>query len=105
MNNITISLPRGAAKARIKATTNPARVRPLSNSGKKRWAYYFTKEEIVAGDISRFLDTFGLYAKTNHRKLRQRVLFRFVGFDTDDEVYELESVRSYVSKLLRAWPC
>lgn len=103
------SLYAGAGKtnAELRRIANKCVGLPAESAGFKGVVYVTMRDEVERCDPARFLSNFGVATPPSELlRLRGRILFTVEGYDEDPaEIYEIEAVRKFYTKVHRKWPC
>lgn len=97
----------GKTNAELRRIAKKCAGLPAASASIKGIVYVTMREEVERCDPSRFLSNFGVATPPSELlRLRGRILFTIEGYDEDPaEIYEIEAVRKYYSKVHRKWPC
>jgi len=97
----------GKTNAELRRIANKCVGLQASSAGINGVVYVTMREEVERCDPSRFLSAFGVATPPAELlRLRGKILFTIEGYDEDPaEIYEIEAVRKFYTKVHRKWPC
>lgn len=102
-------LYKGAGKlhAELRRHSKKIKNEPLKSQKDQQsgFVYVFARAKVESTDFCRFLTSFGPAAQRHHLQ-QGRVSFAVDGYDdVEEQLFEIEEVRSYFGALTLLWPC